>query len=707
MRQIYDFPAVLDEEFTCLIEAIPDAIFLKDGAGRWLITNEVAKVLFQLHGVDWQGKTDKELADERPDMRSRHMKCFADDEATWNVGKLLVFEESTIDAAGNVREYEVRKTPTFNEDGSRKGLVIMGRDITDRKMAERNLRVADAAIESQEAIVISDANNRILRINGAFTRMTGYSAEDAIGKTTALLKSGRHDKTFYQAMWKTLAEKKFWQGEIWDRRKNGQIYLKWLSITAVTGPDGKVHNYIGTFTDLSEHKEAKEAIYRLAYYDPLTDLPNRRLLRDHMDIALRNSARSLHHGAVFMIDLDNFKFINDTRGHAIGDMLLIEVAKRLKSCVREGDTVARLGGDEFVIMLEILSKDANQAALQAEALSKKILDISSQPLLVAGEELHCTLSIGISLFTMPIATSEEMLKRADIAMYQAKSAGRNTMRFFDPEVHALLEKRQTILSELHQALPKDQLLLYFQVQVAQIDHESKVLGAEVLLRWRHPQRGLVSPAEFIPLAEESGLIIPIGLWVLVTACMQLKIWEANPLTQHLVLAVNVSARQFGQADFVEQVCRVLEETGAKATQLKIELTESLVLKDIADTIEKMEALKLLGISFSIDDFGTGYSSLSYLKKLPINQLKIDQSFVREIDTNHSDAIIAQTIIGMANNFGFNVIAEGVETREQLDCLERQGCSTFQGYLFSKPVPLVEFEKLISKTMKTDSLANES
>ena len=697
----YDNPMLSDETLACLTEAIPDAILVKDGEGRCWVANEAAKTLFRLHDVDWQGKTDQELGAMHPDMRAVHETCLADDEATWNVGKLLVFDERAIDTAGNVREYEVRRSPIFTKNGARKVLVVTRRDITDIKLAERDLRVADAAIESQEAIVISDANNRILRINSSFTRMTGYSPEEAIGKTTNILKSGRHDETFYQNMWKALKENKFWQGEIWDRRKNGQIYLKWLTITAVSGPNGEVHNYIGTFTDLSEHKEAKEAIYRLAYYDPLTDLPNRRLLRDHMDIALRNSARSLHHGAVFMIDLDNFKFINDTRGHAIGDLLLIEVAKRLKSCVREGDTVARLGGDEFVIMLEILSKDANQAALQAEALSKKILDISSQPLLVAGEELHCTLSIGISLFTMPAASSEEMLKRADIAMYQAKSAGRNTMRFFDPEVHALLEKHQTILSELHQALPKDQLLLYFQVQVAQIDHESKVLGAEVLLRWQHPERGLVSPAEFIPLAEESGLIIPIGLWVLVTACIQLKTWEANPLTQHLILAVNVSARQFGQSDFVEQVCRVLEETGAKATQLKIELTESLVLKDIADTIEKMEALKLLGISFSIDDFGTGYSSLGYLKRLPINQLKIDQSFVREIDTNHSDAIIAQTIIGMANNFGFNVIAEGVETEAQRACLERHGCSTFQGYLFSKPVPLAEFEKLVSETVKMD------
>jgi diguanylate cyclase (GGDEF)-like protein/PAS domain S-box-containing protein len=705
MSKAYYSPSVLDEEYTSLIEAIPDVIFLKDGAGRWLITNGAAKTLFRLHEFDWQGKTDKELADENPEMQSIHMECIEDDEAAWVVGKLLVFDKTIIDEAGNVREYEVRKYPTFNDDGTRKSLVVIGRDVSEARLTERNLRIADTAIESQEAIVITDANNRILRINSAFTRMTGYSKEDAIGKTTALLNSGRHDEAYYQRMWEALATKRSWQGEIWDRRKNGQIYLKWLTITAVSGSDGKIHNYIGTFTDLSEHKEAKEAIYRLAYYDPLTDLPNRRLLLDHMDSTLKNSTHNLHNGALLMIDLDNFKFINDTKGHAIGDLLLIEVAKRLKSCVRDGDIVARWGGDEFVIMLNILGKDANKAALQAEVSSKNLINISNQPILIAGEELHCTFSVGISMFTVPMSSSDEILKRADIAMYQAKASGRNTISFFDPAAHALLEERQIVLSELHQALPSEQLKLYFQVQIVQTNRECKAVGAEVLLRWQHPQRGLVSPAEFIPLAEDSGLIIPIGLWVLVNVCTQLKTWEANPMTQSLTLSVNVSARQFGQPDFVEQVCKVLEKTGAKATRLKIELTESLVLDDVADTIEKMKELKLLGINFSIDDFGTGYSSLSYLKKLPINQLKIDQSFVREIDTDHSDAIIVQTIIGMAHNFGFNVIAEGVETKAQRDCLVRYGCNAFQGYLFSKPVPLEDFEKLISEIIKPDLSAN--
>jgi diguanylate cyclase (GGDEF)-like protein/PAS domain S-box-containing protein len=688
---------VLDEAYIDLIELLPDAILIKDGDGRFLIANESAKNLFKLYGIDWLGKTDKEIGTKRVAMLDVYNTWSEDDEAAWRVGKLVVFDESIADDKGNLREYEVRRSPVFSKNGARKWLIVIRREITDIKLAERNLRVADAAIESQEAIVISDANNRILRVNNSFSRLTGYRPEEVIGETTAILKSGRHDNNFYKAMWSALKEKKFWQGEIWDRRKNGQIYLKWLTITAVSGPDGEVHNYIGTFTDLSEHKEAKEAIYRLAFYDPLTNLPNRRLLSDHLEQALNNSARSQHYGAVFMIDIDHFKFINDTKGHAIGDLLLIEVADRLKSQVRDGDTVARLGGDEFVILLEILSKDQNNAALQAEVVSNKVIKAMEQPFSIQGEELHCTLSIGISLFTMPISTSEEMLKRADVAMYQAKSAGRNTMRFFDPDLHASLENRQEILSELYQALPNDQLKIYFQ---AQVDHKGNIIGAEVLLRWVHPQRGLIMPDDFIPLAEQSGLIIPIGLWVLHSSCIQLKLWRENPITQDFILSVNVSARQFGQSDFVEQVCKVLDDTGASASQLRIELTESLVLQDINDTIEKMEALKLLGIRFSIDDFGTGYSSLSYLKRLPISQLKIDRSFVRDIDTDQNDAAIAQTIIAMANSLGFHVIAEGVETEAQRACLEKQGCLTYQGYLFSKPVPLPSFENLVIQNINS-------
>jgi diguanylate cyclase (GGDEF)-like protein/PAS domain S-box-containing protein len=683
---------LLSKQLTTLIEAIPDAIFLKDGEGRLLIANEITKQLFNLYDFAWQGKTNQELVTLCPSMRNLYEKCFIDDESAWNTKSLHVSEQTVLDKAGNYREFEMRKAPLFNDNGDRKGLVVIGRDITEHRLAEHDLRIAEIAIEAQEGIMITDANNCILRVNQAFTRLTGYSPIEVIGKTPSILESGRHNGAFYKVMWEKLIPEKYWQGEVWDRRKNGEIYPKWLTITAVTNPDGHVTNYVGAFTDLSEHKDAEAAIHRLAFYDPLTNLPNRRLLNERLEQAITMSARNRHYGAIMMIDLDNFKFINDTKGHGIGDQLLSEVSKRLKACIRKCDTLARLGGDEFVILLEDMNMNESKAAVQAQGVGEKALKVINQPYLLEGHKLHSSASVGISLFSGSQLTGEELLKYADTAMYEAKHAGRNTLCFFDPAMQTLLESRITLESALHLALTEEELHLYYQLQV---DNKRRVIGAEVLLRWNHPQLGFISPAEFIPIAEETGLILPIGDWVLRTACLQLKAWENTSLTKDLQLAVNVSARQFSQPNFVKQVCKILVQTGANAKLLKLELTESLVMLNVSETIEKMEALKLLGIRFSMDDFGTGYSSLSYLKKLPLSQLKIDQSFVSDLITDPNDAAIIETIIGMAHNLRLNVIAEGVETEEQRICLERLGCLTYQGYLFSRPVPVAEFEKLLN------------
>lgn len=432
----------------------------------------------------------------------------------------------------------------------------------------------------------------------------------------------------------------------------------------------------------------EEAIHQLAFYDSLTQLPNRRLLRDRLQQALSASTRTHLYGAVLMIDLDNFKSINDSRGHDIGDQLLAEVALRIQSCLRQSDTVARIGGDEFSVVLVDLDTQETQAALLAERVSEKIMAALNQPFLLTHKLHHNSASMGLCLFQGQNATLEELLKRADIAMYQAKNSGRNALRFFDPQIQATLEARVALESELHEALPGRQLKLYYQVQV---DASQGVTGAEVLLRWQHPTHGLVLPDQFIPLAEESGLIVPMGEWVLRTACEQLAVWSRQPMAEHFLLSVNVSARQFRQPDFVTMVERILLETGIDPQRLKLELTESLVLHNVPDTIAKMKALNLRGIHFSMDDFGTGYSSLSHLTHLPIQQLKIDRSFVRHIASNHNDAVIAQTIIGMARNLGVAVIAEGVEDEEQRACLERLGCPSFQGYLFGRPMPLHEFE----------------
>ncbi len=568
---------------------------------------------------------------------------------------------------------------------------VFCRDITERKLAENKLRIAATAFESQEAMLITDADQVILEVNQAFTRITGYSAEEAIGNRPAMLKSDNQDQAFYDAMWENLKRDKFWQGEIWNRRKNGELYPEWLSISAVTDADGQISNYVAAFADITALKRSEETIHNLAFYDPLTKLPNRRLLIDRLQQALNASGRHFNHGAILFIDLDNFKELNDIKGPDMGDQLLIEVAKRLQLCARSNDTVACLGGDDFVVVLEELSIDANQAASQAESVAEKIRIALNEPVDLQGLSYHNTSSIGISLFRNHEISIDDLLKHADTAMYQAKQSGRNTIRFFDPATHAAMEARIALAADLRLALHERQFRLYYQMQV---DNTGKILGAEVLIRWQHPERGLVPPIKFIPLAEENGLIVPIGQWVIEAACAQIKRWESIDNARHLQLAVNVSAVQFRQSDFVEQVCEVLEKTAIDPERLKLELTESLVLEDVNDTISKIQSLKKMGVHFSMDDFGTGYSSLAYLSKLPLDQLKIDQSFVYNIGVKSSDAVIVQTIIGMANNLDMEVIAEGVETEQQRDFLERNGCTHYQGYLFGKPVPLAEFEQLL-------------
>ncbi|WP_333875734.1 sensor domain-containing protein [Methylobacter sp.] len=561
-------------------------------------------------------------------------------------------------------------------------------DITESKHTEEELRIAAVAFEAQEGIMITNADKLILRINRAFTDITGYSPEDLVGQTPSLFKSGHHDAAFYADMWECINHTGSWQGEIWDQRKNGEIYPKWLTITAVQDEPGNVTHYVSLHTDISARKTSEEAIKQLAYYDPLTTLPNRRLLVDRLQQALATSTRSKKYGALLFIDLDNFKSLNDHLGHDMGDILLQQVAQRLIECVREGDTVSRQGGDEFVIMLEELSENIEEAAIKAKTIGEKIINSLNQAYQLTRQEYRSTPSIGITLFMNHQHEINTLMKRADIAMYGAKAAGRNTLRFFDQNMQDAVTARAALEADLRFALVKNQFKLYFQRQT---QHNGQTIGAEVLLRWKHPDRGFVPPDAFIPLAEEIGLIIPIGQWVLQTACAQLKQWENHVQTRDLQLAVNVSARQFHQPDFTEQVCTLLDKSAINADRLKLEFTESLIFDDIDDSIAKMKILKEIGVSFSIDDFGTGYSSLTCLAQLPFDQLKIDRSFVQNIGVKPADTVIVQTIIGMANNLGMDIIAEGVETEAQRDFLERHGCHCYQGNLIGETMSLEEFK----------------
>lgn len=593
----------------------------------------------------------------------------------------------------------------FDED-VRYLLVEMAMDISfaldnfareaDRKRSTEALRTSEARYRlvfrtSLDAIAITRLRDgTYVDVNSGFTKMTGFDLDELIGHTSIDVE-----------IWKNLEDRKrvierihsrsiCQNMEIQFRKKTGEFIWGLMSASTIE-LDGEPC-MLSVTRDITEIKKSEDEIKTLAFYDPLTRLPNRRLLTDRLQQAIAASSRDRHKCALLFIDLDDFKSLNDSSGHANGDLLLQEVATRLTASVREADTVARFGGDEFIALIERLSASSEDAAMQAEGVAGKILDIVSQPYLLGGREYRGTTSIGITMFGGQNESSEKLLMQADIAMYQAKAAGRNTVRLFLPELQTALNLRLEMEAYLRQAIEREQFALHYQPQM---DH-GNVVGAEALIRWNHPERGAVLPGDFIPLAEETGLILPLGQWVLKTACCQLAAWGVRAETAHLTLAVNVSALQFRCPDFIGQTLSTLEQSGANPQHLKLELTESMLVDNVEDVIGKMEALKSRGVMFSLDDFGMGYSSLSHLKRLPLDQVKIDRSFVKDLLTDTNDAAIARTIVALGQTMGLSVIAEGVETEAQKDFLTSLGCHAFQGFLFGRPLPLDEFETLVRR-----------
>lgn len=575
-----------------------------------------------------------------------------------------------------------------------------------RAAAEMEHQETDARIhhqaslldKAQDAIVVCGMDKIILFWNKSAERLYGWTQDEVLGHTIKDLLSDDPD-SFIHAI-NRVTDIGEWSGEMTKRRKDGSILTVESRWTLITDDDGQPRSILAIDTDVTQRKVAEKEIQHLAFYDPLTLLPNRLLLMDRLQQALVTNARSHTMGGLLFIDLDNFKTINDTLGHDTGDLLLIQVALRLSSSVRAGDTVARLGGDEFVVILFGLDEDLAVAIDQVKLVGKKILTSLGEPYDIAGIEHHSTSSIGVTLFNNRDDSVSELLKRADLAMYQAKASGRNTMRFFDPEMQAKLTVRAALEADLRSALRRQEFYLCYQPQM---DIDGNMTGVEALVRWQHPQHGLISPVDFIPLAEDTGLIMPLGQWVLETACAQLAAWAIRAETAQLNIAVNVSVRQFRHPDFVDQVMAILLQNGADPHRLKLELTESLMVNDMEETITKMAALKAKGVSFSLDDFGTGYSSLSYLKRLPLDQLKIDQSFVKDILIDPNDAAIARTIIALAKSLALEVIAEGVETEAQRCFLARHGCHAYQGYLFSRPLPIKQLEEFIQRNIDASSL----
>ena len=679
----------LKNKFAATLQALPDLMFEVDIEGRYLDCHAQRSELLVTSPSEMIGKTVHEVLP--PDVA---VICIRSLHEAMEKG-ISTGSQFQLDLPEGPRWFELSVAQKASDGDHLPHFIVLSRDITDRKNAEQALRESESLMR---AIVDNtpveywarDLDGRCIMENALVVEHWG-----------SLLGKRPHDSDVSPeelAVWQ-YNNRRVYEGEVVEEEVEYQVDGQKRIFNNVVAPikvDGQTIGIVGFNQDITDRKRTEEEIHRLAFYDSLTHLPNRRLMFDRLEHALIGSARRKRHGALLLIDLDNFKFLNDTHGHEVGDQLLIEVAKRLKTCIRQGDTAARLGGDEFVVILEDID-GAGDGTIQAELIAGNIQAQLNHPFSLIRHpeglsvDYRCASSIGIALFDGTMVTAKELLRRADTAMYQAKAAGRNTLRFFDPEMQAAVTHRAILEAELRTAIDEEQFHLCYQVQM---DESGRPTGGEALLRWEHPKRGTILPASFIPLAEETGLIIPIGHWVLVTACRQLAAWSQQPETAGLTLAVNVSARQFRQTRFTDQIRDLLHQTGAPATRLKLELTESMLLEDTETIIGRMAELKQLGIRFSLDDFDTGYSSLAYLKRLPLNQLKIDQSFVRDVLTDPNDAAIAETIVALGNILGLEVIAEGVETDAQWRFLANVGCRNYQGYLFGRPLPLHEFEQFL-------------
>jgi len=671
-----------ERHFHLIVDQAADALYISDLDGRFVDVNQRActtlgysrEELLKLGVLDVEQDFDPAAA-----------------HAIWAAmrpGQLVTLHGHHRRRDGTIFPVEIRVS-TLELKG-RRLMTALARDVSERVQAEEKLRQAAVVFDNaQEGIVVTDRDARILAVNKAFSEITGYTEAEVLGETPAKFKSGRHDAAFYKAMWATLTATGRWQGEIWDRRRDGEIFPKWLSISAVRDADGQTLRYVSLFADITHLKESEARLEHLAHFDPLTDLPNRLLFGSRLEHAVEQARRHGQRIAVLFLDLDRFKTVNDSLGHPAGDELLIAVARRIRNRLRVEDTLARLGGDEFVILLEQL-EEARTAAVVADNL----LQVLGAPyLLSGGHEVFIGASIGISLFPDDADDATRLVSNADAALYHAKEMGRNTYCFYTDALTAAANAHLALETRLRRALERDEFVLHYQPL---IDARSgATLGVEALVRWQPPGEALVPPGQFIPIAEETGLIVPLGKWILRAACAQARAWIDAGLPP-LVMAVNLSGRQFQSADMVELVRSTLAETGLPARYLELELTESIVMDQAEQAIATLDALKALGLRLAIDDFGTGYSSLAYLKRFPIDKLKIDRGFVEGLADDADDREIAATIIAMARSLKLEVLAEGVETQEQLEILRDLGCAAFQGFLFSRPVPAEAIPALLTR-----------
>jgi len=589
---------------------------------------------------------------------------------------------------GRVKWVHVRGGTEHDSDGRPLRSVGTVQDVTARHSADEELSLAASVFESSlNGVVITDANACIVKTNKAFNRILGYSSDEIIGKKTSLFNSRKHDVSFFKQLWSTLQSEGEWQGEIWDRRKDGVVIPLWQSISAVRDPMGSIKHYIGVIYDLSDQKRSAAHIHHLAYYDALTDLPNRQLFADRCHEALERSRLEGKSLFLLFLDLDRFKYVNDSLGHPVGDELLRAVARRLTKCLRHTDTVARLGGDEFIVLLQD-SRGRNDA----KRVARKIIKVLVQPFFVQDHKLDIGASIGISCYPGDGDDAPTLIKNADLAMYQAKDEGRGTFRFYEAQLSARSKERLFLEGELREALKRDELSVHYQPLYDLSD--GKLVGAEALLRWRHGVRGMIPPDRFIPIAEDAGLIVQIGEWVLRAACQQAQMWRRSGFSAFRI-AVNLSGVQIERCNIVETVARILDETGLPPECLELEITETYVMRQAQQSVRVLDALRALGVSLAIDDFGTGQSSLSYLKQLPVDKLKIDRSFIADIPNSENEAAITRAIVALGHGLRLKVLAEGIETPEQAAFLKELGCDEGQGYHLGRPMDAASFGALLN------------
>ncbi|PTD95321.1 sensor domain-containing protein [Pseudothauera lacus] len=658
--------------FKTLLDNSDSWIYAFDPQGRCLLANQALLRFLRRSDAEVIGhRRDEWLPAEDADQHAQN------DALVMSNRKAILYEEKVHEPGLEVRYYLSNKFPLVGDAGEIIGVGGITNDITESRQKDIRLELAAQVYRSgREGIVITDAEQRIISVNNAFSQITGYEEESVLGEKPSILASGRHPESFYAGMWRAINASGRWAGEIWNRRKSGEVYPEWLSISRVSGANDEPTHYIGVFSDITHRKMAEEEIERLAFYDSLTGTPNRYLLHDRAAQAIRAAERRGKSFAVVFIDLDRFKAVNDVFGHAIGDEVLREVTKRIQQRIRDSDTVCRLSGDEFVLLLD----DLNHAQIDCRAAA--LVEAIGEPMTIGTSEVSVSASIGIALYPHDATAFDELLKQADMAMYQAKSGGRNGWRYFNDEMARSASERLVIEFDLRRAIVNEEMTLRYQPQMELAS--GRITGVEALLRWQREDGSHVPPDRFIPIAEESGQIIELGRWVLEQAVAARKQW-LDEGHKHFVVAVNVSFVQFWRDDFVDEVRTTLARHGLPGELLEIELTERVAMGEPELAVRMMRTLKGLGVRLSIDDFGTGYSSLSYLNTMPIDALKIDRAFIRNIGLESSDEAICRTIIQLAGTIGIGTIAEGVETPHHLAFLAQNGCTAGQGYLFAHPL----------------------